>query len=379
MLPWNHAKGLAPRLLEWDVANVRSIGPTYRIAQVAPLYESVPPQLYGGTERVVSHLTEALVDAGHDVTLFASGDSETAARLEAVCPKALRLDPGCHDPLAHHVRMLARVYRRADDFDLIHCHTDYLGLPLAHLVRAPTLVTLHGRLDLPELPAVYAELNDVPLVSISDAQRAPLPDANWAATVYHGLPARDFRFSPRGGDSLLFLGRMSPEKRPDIAIRVACRAGVRLRMAAKVDPTDEAYFDEVVRPLLDDPLVEYLGEVNDAEKCELLADSLALLFPIDWPEPFGLVMIEALACGTPVIARPCGSVPEVLRDGITGLVGNTEDDLVRAVERAASLDRRACRAEFEERFTVDVMLRGYLATYRALIEGPRECLPSVSA
>jgi len=369
-----------------DVTTIRSIGPRYRIAQVAPLYESVPPRLYGGTERVVSNLTEALVDAGHDVTLFASGDSETAATLDAVCPHALRLDPGRHDPLAHHVRMLARVYRRAGDFDLIHCHTDYLGLPLAHLVSTPTLLTLHGRLDLPELPAVYDELDQVPLVSISDAQRAPLAGANWIATVYHGLRPEQFRYAPRGGDRLLFLGRMSPEKRPDLAIRIACRAGVPLRMAAKVDRVDQAYFADVIRPLLADPLIEYVGEVDDVEKAALLADSLALLFPIDWPEPFGLVMIEALACGTPVVSRPRGSVPEVLRDGVTGLVADGEDELVRAVARVHELDRAACRAEFEARFTADAMLRGYLATYRAVIEDPgasrrgrRACLPSVSA
>jgi len=379
-------QSLAPQLLSPDVTTIRSIAPRYRIAQVAPLYESVPPRLYGGTERVVSNLTEALVDAGHEVTLFASGDSKTAARLEAVCPEALRLDPSCRDPLAHHVRMLGRVYRNAADFDLIHCHTDYLGLPLAHLVSTPTLVTLHGRLDLPELPAVYDELDQVPLVSISDAQRAPLAGANWIATVHHGIRAEPFHYSQRGGKSLLFLGRMSPEKRPDLAIRVACRAGVPLRMAAKVDRVDEPYFDDVIRPLLADPLIDYLGEVDDAGKVELLGDSLALLFPIDWPEPFGLVMIEALACGTPVISRPCGSVPEVLRHGVTGFVADTEDDLVRAVERVHELDRAACRAEFEERFTVDAMLRGYLATYRALIEDPgasdrgrRACLPSVSA
>ena len=369
------------------VATIRPIGPRFRIAQVAPLYESVPPRLYGGTERVVSHLTEALVAAGHDVTLFASGDSRTTARLEAVCPTALRLDTRCRDPLAHHIRMLARVYDRAGEFDLIHCHTDYLGLPLAHLVATPTLVTLHGRLDIPELGPIYRELDAVPLVSISDAQRAPLRDANWIATVHHGVPAELYPFVPRRGASLLFLGRISPEKRPDVAIRVACRAGVPLRIAAKVDPVDQVYFDTVVRPLLADPLIDYVGEVDDATKARLLGESLALLFPIDWPEPFGLVMIEAMACGTPVISRRCGAVLEVLHDGVTAWLADTEDELARAVERAGELDRAACRAEFERRFTVEAMLRRYLDVYRAVVSGPgagdrgdrRLCLPNASA
>jgi glycosyltransferase involved in cell wall biosynthesis len=343
-----------------------SVESSLRIAQVAPLYESVPPVRYGGTERVVSYLTEALVAAGHDVTLFASGDSTTAARLESVCPRALRLG-GCRDPLAHHVRMLGRVYERADRFDIIHCHTDYLGLPLASLASTPTVITLHGRLDLDDLLPLYEELRSVPLVSISDAQRAPLPNANWIATVRHGLPPGDFRFSPTGGDSLLFLGRISPEKRPDLAIRIATRAGVRLRIAAKVDAVDQAYFDEAIRPLLGNPLIEFLGEVGHDDKVRLLGESLALLFPIDWPEPFGLVMIEALACGTPVITRRCGSVPEVVRHGVSGWIADSEDALVDAVGRVASLDRAACRAEFESRFTVEAMLRRYLDVYRAAI------------
>lgn len=350
------------------------MSPSLRIAQVSPLYESVPPQRYGGTERVVAYLSDALVAAGHDVTLFASGDSQTSARLEAICPRALRL-AGCHDALAHHVRMLGRVYRQADRFDVIHCHTDYLGLPLAALAKTPTVVTLHGRLDLADLAPLYDELDDVPLVSISDAQRAPLPDANWRATVRHGLPIRDFPFSPRGSDALLFLGRISPEKRPDTAIRVAVRAGVRLRIAAKVDAVDQGYFTDVIRPLLSHPLIEFIGEVTDAEKRALLGDSRALLFPIDWPEPFGLVMIEALACGTPVIARPCGSVPEVVRHGVSGWIADGEDELVAAVAAAAGLDRRACRAEFERRFTADTMLRGYLDVYRSAIAGRRHGVP----
>jgi glycosyltransferase involved in cell wall biosynthesis len=337
-----------------------------RIAQVAPLHESVPPRLYGGTERVVSYLTDALVRSGHDVTLFASGDSETAARLEAMCPTALRLDPSCQDSLAPHVRMLGAVYRRADAFDLIHCHTDYLGLPLARTVSTPTMLTLHGRLDIPELAPLYAEHREVPLVSISDAQRRPLPAANWIATVYHGLPDTLHHFAPEPGRDLLFLGRISPEKRPDMAIRVARRAGVRLRIAAKVDPADRDYFVEVVQPLLDDPNVEFLGEVGEADKSRLLAGALALLFPIDWPEPFGLVMIEALACGTPVISRPCGSVPEIVRHGVTGWVCESEDELAAAIGRTAELDRAACRADFEQRFTDRAMAQRYIEVYERI-------------
>src|SRR5581483_2954250 len=286
-----------------------------RIAQVAPLYESVPPRLYGGTERVVSYLTEALVHEGHEVTLFASGDSITSAKLEVQCLEALRLNPHCQDSLAPHLSMLGRVYRRAAEFDVIHCHTDYLGLPFTHYTRTPTVLTLHGRLDIPEVAPLYTDYPNVALVSISDDQRRPLPNVSWAATVYHGLPSSLYKFQPAPRSSLLFLGRISPEKRPDVAIQVACRAGVPLKIAAKVDKVDQSYFDARIRPLLNHPLVEFIGEVDEQQKQHLLGDALALLFPIDWPEPFGLVMIEALACGTPVIARRRGSVPEVLRDG----------------------------------------------------------------
>ncbi|MDX2169446.1 MAG: glycosyltransferase family 4 protein [Deltaproteobacteria bacterium] len=343
-----------------------------RIAQVAPLYEAVPPALYGGTERVVSYLTEALVALGHDVTLFASADSQTSARLVAPVPRALRLDPNCRDPLAHHVRMLGEVYRRAASFDVIHCHTDYLGLPLAAAASTPTLLTLHGRLDMPELAPLYAAHRGVPLVSISDAQRRPLPDAAWIATVHHGVPIASLPFSATRGDYLVFLGRISPEKRPDVAIRVARRAGVRLRIAAKVDPVDRDYFGRVVEPLLDHPSIEFLGEIGEHEKPALLGGALALLFPIDWPEPFGLAMIEALACGTPVITRPCGSVPEVITDGVTGCVASSEDDLVAAVARAARLDRAVCRAEVERRFDAAGMAQQYVAVYRRMLARRRE-------
>jgi glycosyltransferase involved in cell wall biosynthesis len=340
-----------------------------RIAQVAPLYESVPPLGYGGTERVVSYLTEELVRGGHTVTLFASGDSRTRAHLAASCPRALRLHPDCRDPLAPHVRMLGHVYAHAHEFDIIHCHTDYLGLPLTRLTPTPTVVTLHGRLDIPEIAPLYRDYADVALVSISDAQRSPLPDVNWAATIHHGLPPDLYTFHRAPRAYLLFLGRIAPEKRPESAIRVACRAGVPLRIAAKVDPVDRAYFDTAVRPLLAHPLVEFLGEVDDEQKRALLGEALALVFPIDWPEPFGLVMIEALACGTPVIARRRGSVPEILCEGKTGLLCETEEDMVRAVRRVASLDRAASRREFEQRFTAAAMTQRYLDVYRQCLNG----------
>ncbi len=343
-----------------------------RIAQVAPLYERVPPQLYGGTERVVSYLTEELVRLGHDVTLFASGDSITRARLEALCRRALRLDPHCCDPLAHHLRMLGQVYQRAQEFDIIHCHTDYLGLPLTRFSPTPTVITLHGRLDIPDITPLYQEYAEVPLVSISDAQRIHLPQANWAATIHHGLPPELYTFQPHPSSYLLFLGRISPEKRPDSAIRVACRAGVPLRIAAKVDKADREYFETTIRPLLGHPLIEFIGEADEQQKRVLLGDALALLFPIDWPEPFGLVMIEALACGTPVIARPRGSVPEVLREGYTGLFCETEDDMVEAIQRVATLDRVECRREFEQRFTAGTMAQHYLEVYQEILDA-RAC------
>ena len=338
-----------------------------RIAQVAPLYESVPPRLYGGTERVVSYLTEELVRLGHQVTLFASGDSSTRARLSAMCDRALRLDPTCQDSLAPHVRMLGHVYQRAHEFDLIHCHTDYLGLPLARVSATPTVLTLHGRLDIPELTPLYREYPEIPLVSISHAQRSPLRGVNWAATIYHGLPVdRYAAFPSRPGDYLLFLGRIAAEKRPDSAIRVACQAGIPLRIAAKVDQADREYFATTIRPLLAHPLIDFLGEVTDERKRELLCNARALLFPIDWPEPFGLVMIEALACGTPVVTRPCGSTPEIIRDGQTGFLCETEKEMVAAVHRVGTLDRRACRREFMARFTATHMAHHYVKLYQAI-------------
>jgi glycosyltransferase involved in cell wall biosynthesis len=338
-----------------------------RIAQVAPLYEPVPPRRYGGTERVVSYITEELVRRGHDVTLFAGGDSRTSARLVAVSERAHRLDGSNREVLAADFsRELGRVFRNARDFDVIHCHIDYLAYPFASLVSTPTLHTLHGRLDLPYLGPVFREFPEVPLVSISDAQRAPLAslDLTWAGTVYHGVPLDRSPFVAQPGEYLAFLGRLSPEKQPEVAIEVAKRVGMPLRIAAKIDASDKEYVDRVVRPLLDDPLIEFIGEVEDDCKAAFLGGARALLFPIDWPEPFGLVMIEAMACGTPVIARPCGAVPEIVEDGRTGLIADTVDELVEAVKRIDTIDRAACRRHVERRFSVPRMVDDYEALYR---------------
>jgi len=334
-----------------------------KIAQVSPLYEAIPPKLYGGTERVVSFLTEELVRRGHEVTLFASGDSRTSAKLVPIVPKALRLDPGSKDWISAHIFQLEQVVRRAGEFDVIHFHVDTLAFPFARRISTPHLSTLHGRLDLPELVPLYQEYREHPVVSISDDQRRPLPFARWVGTVHHGLPLDLLSFQAGPGSYLAFLGRISPEKRPDRAIEIAKRAGIPLKIAAKVDRADKDYFEDVVKPLLDDPLVEFVGEVDEKGKQDFLGNALALLFPIDWPEPFGLVMIEAMACGTPVVAFRRGSVPEVMEDGVTGFVVDTLDQAVEAVEKALSLDRRACRRVFEERFSVARMARDYLRLY----------------
>ncbi|HKP10640.1 MAG TPA: glycosyltransferase family 4 protein, partial [Blastocatellia bacterium] len=304
-----------------------------RIAQVSPLYESVPPKLYGGTERVVAFLTEELVRQGHEVTLYASGDSITSANLVACSPRSLRLDESCVDPIARHFTMLERVFGEAEQYDIIHFHIDYLHFPLSRRARIRQLSTLHGRLDIPDLAPLYREYRDMPLVSISDAQRAPLSWANWKRTIYHGLPHDLFRLEERPGDYLAFLGRVSHEKRPDRAIEIARRAGMKLKMAAKVDKPDREYFNAEVKPRLGHPLVEFVGEIGELEKQEFLGNARALLFPIDWPEPFGLVMIEAMACGTPVIAYPCGSVPEIIQDGVSGFIADSVPELVEAVKR----------------------------------------------
>ena len=338
-----------------------------RIAQVSPLYESVPPQEYGGTERVVSFLTEELVRLGHDVTLFASGDSVTSARLVAVTPRSLRTDPGSVDALPHHILMLEQLAGVAQEFDLLHFHIDYMHFPFSRRLGVPQLTTLHGRLDIADLQPLYAEFGDMPVVSISDAQREPLPQAHWIGTVHHGLPHDLFAAGDGGGGYLAFLGRISPEKRVDRAIEIAGRAGLRLRIAAKVDRVDEAYFHTEIEPLLGAPHVEYLGELGDPEKGELLRGAQALLFPIDWPEPFGLVMIEAMACGTPTIAWPNGSVPEVLEEGVTGFMVASVEEAADAVTRAATIDRRRVRERFDARFTADRMARDYVALYETLV------------
>lgn len=340
-----------------------------RIAQVSPLYESVPPSYYGGTERVVSYLTEELVRQGHDVTLYASGDSITSARLMAPTRRSLRLDNDCVDQLAHHVLMLELVARDAAAYDVIHFHCDYLHYPLSRRLPVSHVTTLHGRLDLPDLVPLYREFRDVPVVSISNSQREPLSWANWQATVYHGLPPDLYRFRERPGSYLAFLGRISPEKRVDRAIEIAQRIGMPLQIAAKVDAVDREYFEDRIAPLLRSPCVEYVGEIGDGEKDDFLGNAHALLFPIDWPEPFGLVMIEALACGTPVIAYRRGSVPEVLDHGVTGFVVTGLEDAVRAAEQVARLDRGRCRQVFEERFTVSRMARDYVTVYETLRSG----------
>jgi len=343
-----------------------------RIAQVAPLYESVPPKYYGGTERVVSYLTEELVRQGHEVTLFASGDSETKARLVAACRQSLRLDKRYKDHMAHHYVMLEHVFQREGEFDIIHFHVDYLHFPLSRREAITHVTTLHGRLDLPDLFPLYHEFRDMPVISISNGQREPLPWANWQATVYHGLPADIYRFRPEPGSYLAFLGRISPEKRVDRAIEIATRVGMPLKIAAKVDRVDKDYFESVIAPLLHNSLVEFVGEIGDGEKDEFLGNAYALLFPIDWPEPFGLVMIEAMACGTPVIAYRSGAVPEVMEQGHTGFIVHGLENAVGAVQHVAQLSRKRCREVFEQRFTATRMAHDYVQQFERLIARNQE-------
>lgn len=338
-----------------------------RIAQVAPLAESVPPTLYGGTERVVSWLTEDLVNRGHDVTLFASGDSRTKAELVPVVPRALRLDPNIRDVQPYHCMLLDQVFARADEFDVIHFHIDLIHYPLFRAMADRVVTTLHGRLDLPDLHPFYRAFPEMPLVSISRAQRRPMPPVNWVATVHHGMPRNLFRRGP-GGDYLAFLGRVSSEKGICDAIRIAERAGIKLKIAAKVDPADRDYYEAEVKPLLSSPYVEFVGEIGDREKNEFLGNALALVFPICWPEPFGLVMIEAMACGTPVVAFDCGSVPEIMEDRVTGFVVRDVDGAVAALERIDTLDRNTIRRRFDERFTVQQMTAKYLDVYDNLLD-----------
>lgn len=342
-------------------------GTQIRIALVAPLAEAVPPKLYGGTERVVSWLAEELVRQGHQVTLFASGGSQTAANLVVCNSQSLRL-AGIRDHLGSTLAMLREVRQRADDFDIIHFHIDFLPNALFHDLAHKCLTTLHGRLDRPDILPLYEAYPEMPLVSISNAQRLPMPaSASWVATISHGLPSHVCPFNPEGGDYLAFLGRISPEKRPDRAIEMAKRAGIPLKIAAKVDDADLAYFKAEIEPLLDHPLIEFLGEINEQKKCQFLGNARALLFPIDWPEPFGLVMIEAMSAGTPVIAWRNGSVPEVVTDRVSGIVVDSIDAAVAAVHEASKMRRRAVRAEFEARFTAARMARNYLAAYHMLL------------
>jgi glycosyltransferase involved in cell wall biosynthesis len=353
-----------------------------RIAQVAPLTEAVPPKLYGGTERVVHWLTEELVALGHDVTLFASGDSQTSAKLDATWPKALRLDGAVRDPNALHMVMLERVRQKCDDeeFDLLHFHLDYYPFSLFSRQPTPFLTTLHGRLDLPEHQPVFTTFSSVPVISISDSQRRPVPQANWLRTIHHGLPEKLLTPQPCKQEYLAVLGRVTPEKGVDRAIKIAERCGIPIKIAAKVDRADLDYYNEVIRPLIDQsPLAEYIGEINDAEKPDFLSGAIGLLLPLDWPEPFGIVMIEAMACGTPVIAYNRGSVPEIIDHGLTGFIVQDETSAVAAVDRLSSLSRPAIRRQFEARFTARRMALDYLAAYRSLMEAAAPRIKLVSS
>lgn len=350
-------------------------GQKMRIAQIAPLAEAVPPKLYGGTERVVSWLTEELVAEGHEVTLFASADSVTSANLVPCVPQGLRLSGiRCH--IASHIVMLEQVRRRASQFDIIHFHVDLLQHALFQDLAHKCVTTLHGRLDLPDYLPIYRAFPNMPLVSISQSQRAPMPgNVNWLETVHHGLPSSVCPFSASGGEYLAFLGRIAPEKRPDRAIEIAKRAGIPLKIAAKVDPADRKYFEQKIKPMLDHPLIEFIGEINEEEKCDFLGNALALLFPINWPEPFGLVMIEAMSAGTPVIAWRNGSVPEVITDGVSGVIVSSIDEAVAGVNRVRSLCRAAVRREFEARFTAKRMAQDYVMAYERLLAKPKIAKP----
>src|SRR4051812_29442612 len=352
-----------------------------RIAQVAPLTEAVPPKLYGGTERVVHWLTEELVALGHDVTLFASGDSQTAAKLEATWPKALRLDGAVRDPNALHMVMLENVRQKCDDeeFDFLHFHLDYYPFSLFSRQPTPFLTTLHGRLDLPEHQPVFHAFSKIPVISISNAQRRPVPQANWLRTVHHGMPEKLLMPREVAPSYLAVLGRIAPEKGVDRAIKIAIRCGIPLKIAAKIDRADQDYYDEVMRPLMDHPLVDYIGEIGDHEKSDFLSGAIGLLVPIDWPEPFGLVMIEAMACGTPVIAYNRGSVPEVIDVGITGFIVEDEMSAIADVGRLEELDRGAIRKTFETRFTARRMALDYLHTYQGLIDAVKPRMKLVSS
>ena len=347
-----------------------------KIAQIAPLMESVPPRLYGGSERIVSYLTDELVRLGHDVTLFASGDSVSSAHLVPCVPIALRLDANVLDPIPYYMLMLDRVREYAEDFDILHFHIDQFHFPLFRPIAQRTVTTLHGRQDLHDLKPLYVGFSDMPLVSISNAQRKPIPNANFVGTVYHGIPSLRPTYQP-AGDYLAFLGRISPEKRPDRAIRIARSLDIPLRIAAKVDKVDEVYFREKIEPLLDQPGVKFIGEIDERAKCEFLGNARALLFPVDWPEPFGLSMIEAMACGTPVLAFRCGSVPEIVDPGVTGLIVDSTDEAISMLPQVLALDRRTVRQRFDQRFSVARMAKDYLHVYRSLLR--RRSLPEREA
>ena len=342
-----------------------------RIAQVAPLYERVPPLYYGGTERIVSYLTEELIKQGHEVTLFASGDSLTKGRLIAPCKRSLRLDPDCKMPLVYHVLQLDQVFQNTESFDVIHFHIDFLHFPFLRRLRRPHVTTLHGRLDLPDLAPLYREFYDVPVVSISTSQRRPLPSINWQGTVHHGIPIDLYELKKTSGNYLAFLGRISPEKRVDRAIEIAKRANIKLKIAAKVDPVDAHYMDTTIRPLLDHPLVEFIGEIGEKEKPDFLGKAFALLFPIDWVEPFGLVMIEAMACGTPTIAFRRGSVPEIIDPEVTGFIVEDVEESLSALDKVQHFDRERCRRVFDERFSAARMAVDYLKIYERIIDAKR--------
>ncbi|MBI1912241.1 MAG: glycosyltransferase family 4 protein [Deltaproteobacteria bacterium] len=340
-----------------------------RIAQISPLFESVPPSLYGGTERVVSYLTEELVKAGHEVVLFASGDSKTSAELVPICEKALRLDERCMDPFGLHFVMMEEVLKRQDDFDIIHSHIECLGFTLGRRTQVPVVSTLHGRLDYWEHGMIFREYNELPVISISNAQRKPLPNANWIATVYHGLPPELYTFNENRGNYLIYVGRVSPEKKVESAINIALKSGIPLKIAAKVDKKDEEYFETDIKPHLNNPLIEFLGEINDREKNKLIGSALAFLHPVDWPEPFGLSMLEAMACGTPVIARRRGSIPEVVDHGVTGFVFEDDDEAVSYIKNyCPGFSRKACRKRFEDRFKAQKMAEDYLKVYGMFLE-----------
>ena len=348
-----------------------------KIAQIAPLYESVPPKLYGGTERIVAYLTDELVNRGHKVTLFASGDSVTKAKLVAISPRALRLNDHL-DPLAYHILQLQEVFERVNEFDILHFHTDYLHFPFSHNNNLMTITTLHGRLDIDDLRPIYQKFHDMPVVSISDSQRQPLPMANWIGTVHHGLPLDLYKKGDGKGNYVIFIGRISPEKRVDRAIEIAKRANLKIKIAAKIDKADQLYFEKEIKHLFKDPYVEFLGEIDEKEKAELLGNATALLFPVDWREPFGIVIIEALACGTPVIAYNRGSVPEIITDGKTGYIVENINEAVRALQTIHHINRDECRKNFENHFSATIMAKNYLNLYEKLLVTKNEELTQLN-